>query len=299
MVLFDSVRKWVKKLYLLSNYILVISLATLQFFIKETPPKGWSGDALKLYNELADNKFEIVMWLVVVVAILRFINYCVAKKEIDNVITSVLDEVLSSVYDKDKEHYRATIFKPQVAITFLIPYLYVTFKFWKKHKNKGVLRGQIVEALKLISFRNILTISHRRGLPYPNGTTTFFEVVERVGDANGVVSRVFTTGTNYEVELPNINNINLDDINSEDELSRNKKTLIKRYMNKGHIKPFSKLKQIHRRSTNIWATAITSLDEKTCGVFVIDHNLGKEGARFDDNELLPYAKILNRVLIHS
>lgn len=212
------------------------------------------------------------------------------KKVNDTIIDKILDLILKLDYKEKDIHYRVTIFKKisGLKLFFILCYKYAIN--WKAHCKKQTQKLHKYPNF----FKKYLYITHRQGQPHPNGTSTYFEVPNQESDIDGFVSYIYFEGTAASANLPNIKNVDLTQV-TEAMLKKSRTTNqirnIKDYIKKGKLRNLDKLKIIHRRATNLWATILSDNKGKAYGVLILDDD-AENKTEFKKDKLDTYAKIL-------
>jgi hypothetical protein len=233
------------------------------------------------------NRFWIVPICAVIGGFTPIYKALKTEKEVKrNVTKKLLKTLLTDVFNDDTQNTRITIFR-EVSI-FKIFWLYIKeavrhpIKFCK-NKNKHSFPG---------FFEKYIIATERVGTENPSSKTYFRFVAKTKKECEGVASVVKQTEKDLKIDnLPDINNINIDEF---DNLSEKIKNDINDYIEATFIKDVASLKRLHLKARHFYATILKDEMLESKAVLIIDSI--SDVSPFDDeaiNKVSGYIKVFS------
>lgn len=142
---------------------------------------------------------------------------------------------------------------------YLIVHLIFYKEKWKLYK-------------KIPRFGRYLIVDTRCSQYYKRSSTMFRIEENRSDLCNGIAAYIRCRETSVSVpDLPNINDIDLTNINNVQEIQPpNRQEDVRRYMQEGFINDFLTLRKMHRKALHFYGTIITRKDGSPWGVLLVD-----------------------------
>ncbi|MES0490397.1 MAG: hypothetical protein ABUK01_10420 [Leptospirales bacterium] len=237
-----------------------------------------------LNNHLIEYNIFYIFLSVIIISIIQInANFLLPSQVKRKFILKTIEEVLKIFFDNKNIYTRITIFKKTRWVNTI--FIYIWHNFIKGIGN-FCNKKKLILILKNFPFRPnyYFTIYCRTSSPKQLNLSTIFAVPSSQSDIDSIVAKAWAEMTPIRKTLPNIEDIDLSSIKSIDELPRNKKSKVNKYMQQGYIKSLNKLKVIDRKSIHYYATTMVDSEDDPSCVFIIDNNDTK--APFDD-EMLP------------
>ena len=262
-------------------------------------PYPWNQTVIlnDIYETLLNNKIKIgVIFGITLLIFQSIILYFPLSLKRKDFIKSTLSHIIKQYMKGKISNNRITIYVNKKGYEFFFKYMWNCFiKNRKKHKKKNLLGIYRKELPNL--FKRYLVFFGRTGKPFESGTTTFFTVPESPEEISGLVSYVFYHETPKFVELPDISEIDIDNLTHIDQINNEfDRDLVKNYMVLGEVTSFDKLKMFHRLPQHLYATPIYNKKNKPYGVIVFDSLEKSDDFKNNIDNLLGYCRITESII---
>lgn len=191
------------------------------------------------------------------------------KKTVNDFLRLFIQENL----DGDIGINRITVFEATSCRGALFYFIRSTFM------NLGhfINRKCLIYRLKCCPIMNqrYLVVYARVGNPNPNTRSTIYKIPTNNSEINGIVPLAAYNGGIVSVHTPKLDAEEIVEFKKITDInSRKLKKSVEKYMEKGAIKDFGRLKMIRRFSRNIWAsTLFINANKGVSHVIVFDSNL--------------------------
>lgn len=223
-------------------------------------------------NILAAHRGTIGGMSAILLAFLQLNVVVLAPRRLkQKLITRILNEIVTRVFDNRRGHHRITVFKRTTWAVAMMSYCYNNFL---RHPWDLVKKNEFRRRCNGIpSFAEDHPIIYcRYGQPGETLRTTLFKVPDKEEDVDGIVSSVWFNSLPEKYTLPALDGIDFDSTESLQSLSGPDQKLVRKYMEEGHIRNFETLKRMNRRSQNFYASPILDADQEMWGVVIIESN---------------------------
>lgn len=234
----------------------------------------------KIFATTFNYQLLIVFIAISLIALKRLIyNYKIVKVQPLSYRMSLMREMLNHLFNNNRE-IRITIFKEVGFFKKIIFHL----RYFLTQIPKGNFK---------IKSGSYIQVSQRFGWEMKNSKTSFFYSPNTKTKCQGIAARVIQNLEGIKVErLPNINDINLDeiDMNSEENAEVKK---VRDYMNRTFTTDFQTLKRLNAKAIHFKADAIYGSDGIPVGVLIIDCLSGD--SPFNDNNMEHFTHYLNLI----
>ena len=179
--------------------------------------------------------------------------YAYYQKEntVVNNVNDFLDQFFENTLNRDKINHRLTVFETKYGIRLLFPFLIHTISRYKYYKNCNKLGYRIKKTP--LPWCKYLTVHSRCGMPNQNFKATIFKLSKDEKNTDSFAEYAYHTGQIEYQSLPNIYDLEFKNIRKLEEVSHSKKTSVKNYMRKSHIRTFDSLRMFGRRTPYIAA----------------------------------------------
>ena len=241
--------------------ILNVLQTSLQYIDKDQVEQA-QGFYKDVYSAINVNRLPASIIIALLASLLPIYKEYVGPKQIkNNVKTTIMETISSNVFDGDQLNIRITIFKDiswfRLFTMFLRENLTHPIRWFKDGKKPPPKFGSYIITSKRIGSEN------------PNPNTYFYFSLKTHKECEGIAGYVRNTrGEFIEENLPNLNHLNLEDI----DLTRNTIDAknVKKYMERGKIKDIETLKRLQIKARHFYGNALYNSKSELVGVLVID-----------------------------
>lgn len=297
-----------KKIYYYIHIIANIIFTAILWFLQmwEKPNQNYTmNDWPPLFNEIYksyiwgwNHKLLIggvcVIFIILINITTTYLSYRSANKKW---VRAVMTHLIKQELEPNHENVRITIFKEKYGISFMWSYILNTLLLNRSiHKKKKLLHIHLYNIPNPI--KKYLVIYTRVSNPHENGTSTYYHIPHSEEEICGIVSKAHYNKSNCKIETKSIKDITLDHEKLNDYTSYYQ-TRLKKYMKDNYIDDFDKLRCIHRKSNQLWASPI--INDKLgniWGIIVIDKESDSVFDQNTKNAFMSYTRILGLSLNH-
>lgn len=204
---------------------------------------------------LQNSIFNYRIWYALVsILIFTLYQFYLVYKEGNKVSNNVYDFIhhfFENKLEKDKLQNRITVFQAKPGYSIIFNYLFHSFKRWGYYKQNNKLKIRFDKTP--MPWFKYLVIHSRFGVPNENYRSTVFKVTNDEKDADSFIQYTYHSGQIESASLPNIYDIDLKKCRKLEDVARNKKSDVKKYMEKSKLKSFESLRILGRRTPYIAA----------------------------------------------
>lgn len=234
-----------------------------------------------------DNRLWLVPLCAIIGATAPIIKATKADSRVKgNVTKKLLKTLLTDIFNDEAQNTRITIFRD--ASWIKIFWIWVKESFWhpillfsgkSKHRFPN-------------PFNKYIIATERVGTENPNSQTYFLFVKKTRKECEGIASVVKQINQDLKVDnLPDINNINLDEF---DELDDETKTKVNEYIQATCLPSMDCLKRLHIKARHFYATILKDEMLESKAVLIVDSI--SEETPFDEdtiNKVSGYIKVFS------
>ena len=213
------------------------------------------------------------IFLAVLAAIFKSLDYCFTNQSRKEVLIELMSREIYHTFSDKGAKVRCTLFVPSCCLISACRIFYFCIiKCFIKHYQKGLLGHYFKECLAICFFthQKVLFVYARYGNPHKNGSSAHFRVPREENEINGFCPEVWYKNTMIVKKLPSIQK-HFEEIRGAKQLEElgNKKNDVKKYMERGNIKSFNKLREFHRLSNHFWGTPLYIDSEDTPAAILV------------------------------
>lgn len=231
----------------------ILSLAL--FYLETRELKQCSEPNLDWTCEMGNLIFINRLWLALCVIFSFLIyNYFLTYRENNQLKNNIYDFVFQFFENnlgRDKESNRITLFKKKYGYQFFFKYLYhniIRHRYYNE-RNKLWLRYRKTP----LPWSQYLVVYSRCGMPNENFKSSCFKVSTDDQAIDSFLVYCYHTGLVESRVLPNICDLNFDNISKFEEIPRNRRKEVQTYMDLSKVKSMNSLKLFGRRTPHIAA----------------------------------------------
>lgn len=245
--------------------------AGLQYVDKDFVDKS-EGVYKVIYSSISNNRFPLSILLAFFASSLPIYKEYFGPKQIKSEMkTTVMETIITDVFDGDRHNVRVTIFKDVSWFRVVCRYFYEAFHhpiIWYRTEER-----------KMPKWGKYLKVSKRIGTENPNSNTYFYYSPKTHRECQGIAGLVRQKQVEIvKTNLPDINHIDLEKINLDNKQADTK--LVKQYMEMGCINDFNTLRRLHIKARHFYGNILYNTKSEPVGVLVIDSNQNE--SPFDD-----------------
>ncbi|MEW2920990.1 hypothetical protein AB1A65_05940 [Muricauda sp. ANG21] len=209
---------------------------TLSCFLKEH-----FYSAKSLYSAIALFLFIIYNWV---------IGYLEGNK-VKNNLNDFLDKFFEDNLERKKENHRLTVFQTKWGFQIFFGYIWHTLSRLGYYRNCKKIKYRTDKTP--VPWGKYLVIHSRCGMPNENYKSTIFRLYKDEKKVNSFAEYAYHTGQIESEVLPNIYELNFQNICNLQEVSRTNKKKVDTYMKKSHLRTFDSFRMFGRRTPYIAA----------------------------------------------
>lgn len=257
--------KWLKRFQKGTSFLDLVALSFVTFFSFfnansfSSLEKLWLKRTIDFFFEYKES--VLVISLVLIVLNKAYHKFYLIRKQPFQFRSAILEEMLNDLFNNNRD-IRITLFKE---VNLLKSTLYNISAFIKYYCRKVSIKAHYSRP----QWGKYIQVHQRAGWEIKISNTTFFFSPNTRYHCQGIAARVIQ---NYEAiqetNLPDISNINLNEIDIND-LGNEVVKRVNTYMERSFISDFSTLKNINAKAIHFHAEAVYG-DNGPIGVLIID-----------------------------